>query len=150
MAAAVVLVLSVGYLWEAHTYRFGSPANPGAGMFPVVIGIALLLAAAVVLAAEYSGQRRASGEGTAARAQPAVDQQKGPPKLRLLVPFVVTAALYPLAIRIVGFELATALALPGMAFSMGERRPLRLLLLAAGGVAATYLVFRLWLAVPLP
>ncbi len=147
MAALTALVLSGAYLLEARTYRFGNASNPGAGMFPVAVGITLLLTAAVVLASECSG-RGTPGMGAAARATPAGEFRRQ--LAHHLVPFVLTVALYPLAIRVAGFELATALALPAMALAMGERRIPRLLLLAAGGVAAAYAVFRLWLAVPLP
>jgi len=118
-------------------------------MFPVAPGIALLLTATVVLVSEYSGRTSKVENGPAAHAAVARE-----PRRRFLpshlVPFALAVTLYPLAIRAIGFEVATALALPAMALAMGERRTLRLLLLVAGGVAATYAIFRLWLAVPLP
>jgi len=148
VAALIVLALSAAYLLEARTYRFGNASNPGAGMFPVATGIALLLTAAVVLISEYSGRASEAGNGSAAHPAVAGEPRRRPTSR--LLPFALTVALYPLAIRAIGFEVATALALPAMALAMGERRTLRLLLLVAGGVAATYAIFRMWLAVPLP
>lgn len=149
VAALTALILSVAYLLEARTYRLGNASNPGAGMFPLAVGIALLLTAGVVLASEHSGRTTTAGDGATAGPTPAGGPRRDPLPRHLLL-FVLTVALYPLAIRVVGFELATVVALPAMALAMGERRVLWLLLLAAGGTAATYAIFRLWLAVPLP
>lgn len=46
------LVLSVGYLGMAFQLPFGKPDQPGAGLFPVVVGVMLMLAS---LAAMWEG-----------------------------------------------------------------------------------------------
>ena len=38
------ILLAAGYLWEAFQLPFGQPDQPGAGLFPVVVGVILLCA----------------------------------------------------------------------------------------------------------
>ncbi|MDR7427262.1 MAG: tripartite tricarboxylate transporter TctB family protein [Armatimonadota bacterium] len=148
VAALSIVIFSVAYLLEARSYRLGNASNPGAGMFPVALGVALLVVAIAVLWSEHPERAGAAGAVTAPPTP--AGEARPHPLPRHLLQFFVTVALYPLAIRIAGFELATVVALPAMSLAMGERRPLWLLLLAAGGATATYAIFRLWLAVPLP
>jgi putative tricarboxylic transport membrane protein len=41
--AATGTVLSLLYLWEGTRYKLGTPAEPGPGMFPLLISVILLL-----------------------------------------------------------------------------------------------------------
>ncbi len=145
-AATVVAVLSVLYLVAARRYRLGDLTNPGAGLFPLLVGVALLVTSLALLMTETIRTRSARRH--------AVDSHTDRPRTsfvdRPTLAFAGVSVLYPIAIAVVGFEVATALALAGMSMTMGERRVLHLVLLAVLGTAAGHLLFRRLLAVPLP
>lgn len=143
VAALVIVIISLLYLAAARGYRLGAPSNPGAGMFPLILGVALLVAAATMLAVEMAASRRQPGYASA-------DHPKEPFASRRLLWFGAVAVLYPVAIAAVGFEAATVIGLGGAAYVLGERRPARIGLLALLGAAAGHLVFRRLLGVPLP
>lgn len=145
-AALVVAILSSLYLAAARNYRLGSLSNPGAGLFPLLVGVALLVTSLALLAAEVISAR----PGRHPAVVSAGDRPRPPFMDRTTRTFAGASILYPIAIAAIGFETATALALAGMSLAMGERRILRLALLACLGVAAGHLVFRRFLAVPLP
>ncbi|MDR7427257.1 MAG: tripartite tricarboxylate transporter TctB family protein [Armatimonadota bacterium] len=144
-AAIVAAILSALYLAAARSYRLGNLTNPGAGLFPLLVGIALLVTSLSLLLVEVIRARSPAHP----HALPA-DQPRTPFMDRTMLTFAGVSVLYPMAVAAVGFEVATAAALAGMSFAMGERGVMRLVLLGVLGAAASHLLFRRLLGVPLP
>ncbi len=132
--ALALLFLVVGVLAAVETWRripVGTPANPGPGMFPLVLAVALaVLAAAAGLARQWP-------------ALPA-------PAVGRTVAVATLLVGYPLALPRLGFGLTTALVLFLLSRGLAPARPLRLALFAIVASAAAVLLFRKLLAVPLP
>lgn len=139
-------MLSVLYLAAARSYRLGNLTNPGAGLFPLLVGVAMLVTSLALLGEEVLRARSPRHPPVPS----AADRPRPPFVDGTTLTFAGVSILYPIAIAIVGFEVATALALAGMSMTMGERRATRLLLLGVLGAAAGHLLFRRLLAVPLP
>lgn len=128
---------SAGYLALSFSYPFGSVAKPGAGFFPVAVGIFLCAAAATVLVV---GFRRAAAGGA-------------PLEVEARARVLVTAA------ALAGF----CVLLPWLGYPLCALAFVALLLrrLGAGGwrgavvtavlsAAVSYYIFAVLLAVPLP
>lgn len=145
-ASIVVAILSALYLAAARSYRLGSLTNPGAGLFPILVGVALLVTSLALFLAEMIVARLPSTP----TAVPTTVRPQTPFVDRTMLAFAGVSVLYPLAMTVAGFEIATAIALAGMSLAMGERRITRLLLLGVLGAAAGHLLFRRFLGVPLP
>lgn len=129
------LVLGVAYLLGALALPRGSVTAPGAGLFPLAVGLIIVVSSAVALVTEW---RRP----TAAPDPPGDAFRRVPALLGALVVFA-------LLLKPAGFILAAAV-LSALVLAVLGRRPW----LAVGGLAlaisvATALVFRL-LGVPLP
>jgi hypothetical protein len=130
----------------AAGYELGSLRNPGPGLFPILVGVTLLATSLALFLAEMVVAR---SPGTPS-VVPTTDRPRTPFADRTTLAFAGVVVLYPVAITVTGFEIATAAALVGMSLAMGERRITRLALLGVLGAAAGYLLFRRFLAVPLP
>ncbi|MGH7323176.1 MAG: tripartite tricarboxylate transporter TctB family protein [Candidatus Rokuibacteriota bacterium] len=152
-SVAGLAVLALAYLYASRQYPLDALATPGPGVVPLVAGVALLLLASWQLVAP--GHRRE-------RAEPSVDSREvadQPPVRRasarapgrhdqfLMVGLLVA---YAASLGILGF-LAASFALVVLAARlMGAPGWWRPALLAAGVTVATYLLFAVWLGLPLP
>jgi putative tricarboxylic transport membrane protein len=128
---------SAGYLALSLTYPFGSVARPGAGFFPVGVGVFLCLAATTVLLVGF--RRAAAGAGPlepAARAR-----------------VVVTAAAlagFCLLVPWLGYPLCALAFVAVLLRRLGGAAWRGALVTAVLSAAVSYYVFAVLLAVPLP
>lgn len=134
-------VLTFGFEGDIANYRYG------AGGWPRVLFAAILLFATIQLLVTLRALRRAR-EG----AERADDSDNagpvaigGLPLRTIAIPVIYVALLQP-----VGFFVATPPFLAAVMISMGERRPLHILLVTALIYALMILVFIKLLYVPLP
>ena len=136
LAAAVALLVSLGYLGLALQLPAGTRAQPGPGLFPLLVGIALVMTAAV------------HGLGvTLAPPPPAASVSTGARRrvLAVLGAFVGFGLLLPR----VGYLAAALVFVAAALRQLGASWRLALLV-AALAATASHLVFVLVLDVPLP
>ncbi len=136
--AAVALGLAVAAvaLWEALSLPIGTLRSPGQGFFPLWLGVLLLLLSLALL-----------GQTLRARAAPGAH---GEGRIGQVVGLVAALAAYTAILEPIGYPVATFLLVLYMVkITHPQRWPLALgvSLLAAAG---SYLLFAVWLKVPLP
>jgi putative tricarboxylic transport membrane protein len=137
-------VLAVAMVYEALALAMprGNLAFPGPGFFPAMVGGFLLLSAAGCLVQALvrpSAARAESGQAPAAARQVH--------RTALLLGLL---AAYGLLLPGLGFPLAISLFVLAAMRVFGYRRWLAAILVAAGVAAVSYVVFVVWLKVPLP
>lgn len=137
LAAGAVLVLAAVAVHESGKLPSGTLHGPGPGFFPWWTSVALVFLALVLLIQAIV--RRAAPQGGQA-----------PEGIARLVALVAVLGAYTFALEPVGYPLCTFLLVLFMVRVIAVYRwPLALTLavLVAGG---SYVVFALWLKVPLP
>jgi hypothetical protein len=133
--AAGFAVLGLVWIAGASEMTMWDRGTPGPGYLPFVFG-ALLLPLALLAGAQAVFAPAAPAEGQGGLRKP------------VLVLLVTAAAVA--ALEVAGFPLAVFLMLLVL-FALVERKPpLASLLASAGVTAALYLIFVVWLSVPLP
>jgi putative tricarboxylic transport membrane protein len=138
VAAAVVLLFAAGAAFEAaRLLPFGAVRNPGPGFFPWWASVSLALLSLVLLGSSLLARPAAGGEAAGSR-------------WGKVAGVLAALAAYALILESVGYPIATfLLVLFMLRITEPHRWPvaLGLAVLAAGG---SYLVFAVWLSVPLP
>ena len=154
--AAVLLVVGVLYGFQAVREGIGTPSDTGAGFFPLIVAVVLVVASVLLLAQE----RRSPEADPALLGQDTFDQagddeggalgaEEGTSWAR--VAGVVLAALaVPLLAEVVGFVVMLSVAVAVMAKIAGMRGWLRPCALGVGFGVVAWVVFVYWLFVPLP
>ena len=135
IAAVVLLVFGAGFLLEARRYAFGSPNAPGPGFLPMVLGITFALLALGLLVRPGH-----------------VPERVLPPDRAATVRIVSTLVFLAVAIALLdrlGFLVTATLLMLGLLLVL-DRRPIRDVVLAPISTVAVYVVFKVWLRVPLP
>jgi Tripartite tricarboxylate transporter TctB family len=135
LAAVAVLALGAGAVIEAWRLPFGGVHSPGPGFFPWWLGLVILLLGTVLLVQAV----RAPAGAAAAPGRP----------LRVLA-LLAVLALYVAALEPLGYAPATFLLVVVMLRAPERHRwpvALAVAVLAAGG---SYVLFAVWLGVPLP
>ncbi len=135
VAALVLLVFGAGFLLEARRYAFGSPNAPGPGFLPMILGVAFFLLALILLVRPGRPPEQALPPDRAAT-------------VRIVALLAFLAAAIVLLDRL-GFLVTATLLMLGLLLVL-DRRPIRDLLLAPISTIAVYVVFKVWLRVPLP
>lgn len=145
LASSLVLILiGVVYLVQGSSYPWERLANPGPGFFPAVIGAIFLAGAAVLcISSFFHGRKEPANTCAGAHSQP----DAGYRKLWLLLALL---GAYLLTLDRAGYLINSFLLMLFSARLMGARRLGPILLLAIGMTLGTYLVFEVWLQVPLP
>ena len=138
-AALAMLLVAGATVYESAKLPFGVARNPGPGFVPWWIGVALG-ALSVLLGAHALRARRI--EGSARRSEQGAWRQ--------VAGLLVALALYAAALSPVGYPLSTFLLVLFMLRSMARARPVLALGLAVLAAAGSYLLFAVWLKVPLP
>lgn len=138
VAAAVVLLFAAVAAFEAaRLLPFGVVRNPGPGFFPWWASVSLALLSLVLLGSSLLARPAAGGEAAGSR-------------WGKVAGVLAALAAYALILESVGYPIATfLLVLFMLRITEPHRWPvaLGLAVLAAGG---SYLVFAVWLSVPLP
>ena len=135
-AAIVLLLFGGGFALEARRYPFGSPNAPGAGFLPLVLGVIFALLALLLLVRP--------GQPLAGSVLPA-DRQAA---VRIATTVLGLAAAIALLEHLGFLVVGTLLMLVLLLFL--DRRPIRAAILAPGVTLFAYVVFKIWLKVPLP
>lgn len=145
IASSLVLIL-IGSLYLIHGshYPWERLANPGPGFFPAVIG-AIFVAGSAVLCLSWFFHRGKQPGDTSAE----VHSQSGAGYRRLWVLLAFLIA-YLLTLDRVGYLINSFLLMLFSARLLGMKGVGQTLLLAAGMTLGTYLVFSVWLQMPLP
>lgn len=143
-SSLVLILIGVVYLVYGSRYPWERLANPGPGFFPAVIGAIFLAGSAVLCVSSFFHSRKEPGNTSAgAHSQP----DAGSRKLWLLLALL---AVYLLTVEPIGYLINSFLLMFFSARLMGARGLGRTLLLAVGMTLGTYLLFGVWLQVPLP
>lgn len=136
-ASVLVLFAALAAFESARLLPFGVVRNPGPGFFPWWVSLALGLLALVLLGRSLMGGR---GPGSV----------EAGGRLLKVVGVLAVLAVYSLVLDVVGYPIATfGVVLFMTKVTEPHRWPLALgiALLAAGG---SYVLFAVWLGVPLP
>jgi hypothetical protein len=137
--AALVMLLGAGaVVWEAAKLPFGVVRNPGPGFVPWWVAVVLAALSALLgvqaLRARPAGPPAGAGRGGWGR----------------VAGLLVALGLYVAALSPLGYPIATFLLVLLMLRPMMRRRPGSALGLAALAAGGSYLLFAVWLSVPLP
>lgn len=135
ITALVLLIAVAGFLWEASRYPFGSPGAPGAGFLPLTVGTGFALAALYMLIRPGS-----------------LPKNVLPPERAGTVRIFATILFLGIAIALLdrlGFLVVATLMMLGLLLVL-DRRPIRDVILAPAAVVMVYVIFKVWLRVPLP
>ncbi len=139
MITAVFLAAgAVLYTFESTRYGWGTPAEPGPGLYPFLVGILLL-----------AGSLGCGMEALLHHPQEKIDWPKGQPRLRILT--MLTASVgYVVSLPYLGHFVAGSLVVFVVLHVMGMKHLfLKLGLSIAMGLASYYL-FAVVLGVPIP
>jgi putative tricarboxylic transport membrane protein len=145
-SSAVLLGISGAYVAYGVRYPLDTLANPGPGVFPLAVGLFLVGLTAFQLLRSGGRLLRATADGL--RLGPDAPQAAASARRPWLMIAILTA--YLVVVTPVGFY-ASTLALAFLCSKlMGTRGWVRPLVLAAGLLLACYVLFSVWLKVPLP
>ncbi|MBI2205817.1 MAG: tripartite tricarboxylate transporter TctB family protein [Candidatus Rokubacteria bacterium] len=138
VTGALGVVLAALYLVEARRYSWGTIAQPGPGLYPVLVGCLLILGS-VGIALEAT-LRPTGGH---------IDWPVGRARWRLMA-ILLPSLAYVLLLRYLGHPVAGTLLTLAVLHAMGMRRwPVKIVIaLAVGGIS--HYVFTVVLGVPLP
>jgi putative tricarboxylic transport membrane protein len=135
IAAVAVLALGAGAALAAARLPFGAVRNPGPGFFPWWLGVVLLLLGAVLLGQALRGAGRAGAAAT---------------RPWKVVQLLAALVVYVYVLDAAGYPVATFLLVVFMLRVLEPHRwvvALPVAVLVAGG---SYVLFAVWLGVPLP
>ncbi len=136
LVALVALGFGVAAAHEAGQLPFGGLHNPGPGFFPWLLGVFFSLLSLVLLVQAVLRSPRLAGEGGG--------------RVGNVLWLLAALALYVAVLDPVGYPIATFLLVLFM-LRVLEPHPWPLALaLAVLGAGGSYLVFAVWLSVPLP
>lgn len=142
--SVLLLLLSAFMLWTAYGIS-GFDSLTSAGAFPMVATAVMVATgiANVVHALREAPTESRIGESAAAK----FFRELTPP---VLVAFTVAIAVYMWLLERLGFVVASYLFLVVAMFLLGSRRIVLTLVVAAGSLAAIYLIFQTLFSVVLP
>ena len=151
LSSAVLLLIGSGYLWYDSRYSLDTLANPGPGIFPLMVG--LLLVALTVTQLARSGGRLLLTRPTAKPGSPAACPPDASSQTRTEgIPWLMVGilVLYLMVVSRIGFLTSTFVLVIICSKLMGTSGWKRPVLLAAGLIVACHFLFSVWLKVPLP
>ncbi len=142
-SSAIMALVAVVYLYEATRLPLWKGTTFGSGLFPLILGIVLLLVSLASLLKATAA--KAAGDG-------AVASILLPPRAgaRNLAWVAGSLGLYILVIDTLGFVITTFLFLSGLFIALEPERKARSVALAGGVVALTYCFFVLVFKMQLP
>jgi hypothetical protein len=139
-AAVAALVLAFGLLVLFGSRKLGSgwtSDGPGAGYFPFYIGIILCISGAGILYQSLLGKNR--------NTEIFVDGEQIKRVLVVLIP----AAVYVLAIQVIGIYIASAIYIAGFMIVLGKFGKGKSIAIGVVLAAVFFLMFEVWFKVPL-
>ena len=136
LAAALALCFGAAALYESAKLPFGTVHSPGQGFFPWWTSAAVVFLALVLLSQVLTSRSSAAQEGVG---------RIGKVALLLVVLIAYTFLLEPL-----GYPLCTFLLVVFMLRAIDPQRWTVALGMAAVTAVGSYIVFAIWLSVPLP
>jgi hypothetical protein len=149
-ASLALAAVGVAYLAYSARYPMDTLATPGPGIFPRAVGaLVAALATWQAVRAALALKARRSGEAHPPRSETA----DGPPpdadewKPLLMVAIIV---VYLLVVSGLGFLVSTGIVVIACSRLMGTSGWRTPVLLALGTVLCCYVLFEVWLKVPLP
>ena len=143
--AATFLAVGVGYESMALSMPVGGFANPGPGLYPIIVGAALILTSAACLI-----QNLVSGVPDRVLADDAGAPAQAKGGVRRAWLLVAALFAYVIALKPLGFPVALPLLLMASVRVFGETNWLRNFAVSFVLTAIAYAVFIMWLKVPLP
>lgn len=129
-------LLSIVIMLLSSSYGLGTPAKPGSGMYPFVVGLCIF---PLSLSLFLSSLKYEKQEAMLSRVQ-----------IGTFVSFIVVFAFWILAMPYLGYPLVTLITTFGLSKIMKLEGWLKPLLLSAGTALFIYLLFDVWLYVDLP
>ena len=138
IVGGIGLVVSIGYLVMALRLPFGRLSQPGAGVFPVFVGIALI-----------AGSLLAMREGWSASGREKIEFPGGPDRLRVIGLVVLLLAFFA-ALPWLGQLVSSALFCVLLIRMLSKLSWLRTVAYALAIAVAIDVVFEIALKVPLP
>jgi putative tricarboxylic transport membrane protein len=141
-----VLVVGLVYLATAIQMPRGSIAYPGPGFYPSVVGVFLVLTAAVCFGIALWDARKERSATAPTVAEPENTKRIGTPTLQLLALLVFYAGSLPY----IGFLLSISVFLLLSMRIFGYQNWTRSIVVTVLIAGASYMVFVHWLSVPLP
>ena len=151
--ALAVMALGAFVAYDSVTGLTGPGyAQVGPGVFPVIVGIGLLLAGGGLLAVAIRGQWRVTWMDLAPSAGPGPSATSGPchASLRSLMLVAAALALNVVLFAPLGFIAASAVLFACVATALGSKRFILDVVIGVGLAAAIYVVFTKGLGLQLP
>jgi putative tricarboxylic transport membrane protein len=134
LTAAAIVVLGVAALIGSLSLGAGSAAQPGAGTWPMIVSVVLVVLGLALLA----------------NAKRITDAEKFSSSSWLVLAGLATMVVFVLVIDVIGFEIPTALLSFVWLRFLGREGWRMSIITSLGIVAGFYLVFVAALAVPIP
>lgn len=145
----VLILFGIVFLGVNTRYAFGTLADPGSGVFPLVAGLSLVALACWEL---FQATRPLKGEARKVTGPATAGEGKGAGKAAetkvFLLIFVI--ALYIAGVQRVGFLTSTFVLVLTTSRLSGARDWSRPVLLGLGILLFCYLLFEVWLKLALP
>jgi putative tricarboxylic transport membrane protein len=141
-------VLAVGLVYLAMAVQMprGSIAYPGPGFYPSIVGMFLVLTAAVCFGIALLDARKERSAAAPVVAEPGDTKRIGAPTIQLLALLVFYAGSLPYIGFLLGISIFLLLSMRIFGYQ-NWARSIAITMLIAG---ASYMVFVHWLSVPLP
>jgi len=139
-AGVAALVLLMGLVVTTTSWKLGAgwmSDGPGAGYFPFYVGVILCISGAGTLYQSLLGKKR--------NHDIFVDSEQMKRVLMVLVP----AAVYVLAIQLLGMYVASAVYIAGFMIILGKFSRVKSVLLGVAVSAVFFSMFEVWFKVPL-
>ncbi len=146
------LILAVGLVYEIMALNMprGRLSYPGPGLFPMIIGIFLILTALGCLLQEVLPRKKIGADSSASPLPNQDLAAQGDRKVDKTVRLMALMIVYTLVLKTLGFLISICAFLVVAIRIFGYRRWVPGLAMAAVIAAISYVSFVLWLKVPLP
>ncbi len=142
ISGTVLFLFAAVYLVYNRQYELGTLALPGAGVFPLAIGLFILIMSGLHVFTSLVGKSSPAGKNSAA-----AGARRNDTKAWLIGALVVVFLLF---LKTLGFFTTSFLLITASGKLLGIKGWPRALGLGLGATIGAYLIFKLWLNVPLP
>lgn len=156
--AASILIFSLIYTWKSLSLRVGTLAAPGPGFLPLVVGIASAAIATIILINSYIEMNRRkikdinkAKEETHAEVKKSADTstEENENKAKIIL-FAIGVIIYISVLETLGYLISTFCLMLYLLQVMRVEGWWRSVILSVVCSVVAYVVFAVWLKVPLP